>query len=409
MFWNWRSVRIAVGLALLVLGLIVVLPNVTGYTSLDGTVNARLVIVAAPIEGTVLNAPPKAGTRVAKGERLISVRNNRVNRFLLTELEADLRATQDTVKAIALHQAELNALSADLQDRLGLYKDAMIRNIDREVVIQERRIGANQARADERLGDLIRKQALRVSGHLSETELDRTRAAEEVARQELDGSKMELERLKLRREAAQRGVYIEEGRNDVPYSLQRIDEIAIATVSLASRRDEQQARLLKLQQQIAAESARVNLLGFAPLDGAIDSVVWRNYVVAGSDVTVGHELMNLLNCQDIFVDILVHEVDYDDIYPGRDAEVRLLGRGSSISGRVAFVRGNRADFEDKILAATLPRVEGRYAKIRVNLDPSDLNTDYSNFCQVGRSVQVRFSTRSVPFIRWLRSLWFSIS
>lgn len=409
MFWNRRSVRIGVGLALLILALIVVLPGITGYTSLDGTVNARLVIVAAPIDGTVLNTAPRSGTSLPTGGHLLSIRNDRVNRYQLSELQAEFKATQENLKAIASHETELIGLRDDLKTRLELYKNATIRSIDRAISVQEERVGADAAREEERLGDLIRKQALRVSGHLSESELGRAQMARDVARHELEGATSELARLKEKREAAKMGIYIDEGRNDVPYSLQRIDEITIALVNLATRRDEYRARVNKLEQQIAEETERVNKLGFAAVYSEIDGVMWRNYVVAGSNVTVGHELLNILDCHDLFVDILVHEVDYDELLPGREAEVRLLGRDSAIPGQVSFVRGSRADFEDKILAAGLPRMEGKYAKIRVNLSPSDLNTDYQNFCQVGRSVQVRFSARRIPLLRWLRSLWFSIS
>jgi multidrug resistance efflux pump len=409
MFWNRRIVRIGVGLALLVLGLILVLPSLTGYTSLDGTVNARIVIIAAPIEGTVLSFAPKASTPVDEGAHLLSVRNERVNRSLLSELQADLRASQESVKAILLHQAELNGLRDDLLRRLTSYREAMLENTDREIIAQEERIGANEAREAERKSDLERKQALRSSGHLSETELERARTGEEVAKHELDASKSELDRLRRKREAIEKGVYIEEGRNDVPYSLQRIDEIALLLITLATRRDEQQARVVKLQQQVAEEEERISRLGFASLRSDLSGVVWRNFVVEGSNVTVGQELVNLLDCRDLFVEIIVHEVDYDAIYPGRDAEVRLFGRAESIPGKVAFVRGSRADFEEKTLAAALPRIEGKYAKIRVNLAPSNLNTDFANFCQVGRSAHVRFPMRSIPVLRWLRSLWFSIS
>jgi multidrug resistance efflux pump len=409
MFWNRRVIRIGVGLALLILGLIVILPTITGYTSLDGTVNARLINVAAPIEGTVINPAPPAGDALTKGEHLLSIRNDRVNRYQLSELIAELRATQDTLKAMALQQGGLESLRNELQQRFETYRDAMVRNTDKEIIAQQERIGANESRAEERKSDLSRKQRLQVSGHLSESELDRTRSTEDVARHELDASHNELERLKAKREAAQKGIFIEEGRNDVPYSIQRIDEVTIALASLATRRGEQEARLIKLRQQIADEEDRVQKLGYASLRSELDGVMWRNYVVVGSNVVVGHELLSILNCHDLFVDIIVHEVDYDDIYPGRDAEVRLLGRDNSIPGRVAFVRGSRADFEDKISAASLPRTEGKYAKIRVELSPSELNTDFENFCQVGRSAQVRFRTRSIPFLRWLRSLWFTIS
>jgi hypothetical protein len=43
-------------------------------------VNARFAVLAAPIEGTVQNTPPKVGTALKQGEALLSIRNERVNR-----------------------------------------------------------------------------------------------------------------------------------------------------------------------------------------------------------------------------------------------------------------------------------------------------------------------------------------
>ncbi|WP_137045073.1 HlyD family efflux transporter periplasmic adaptor subunit [Pseudolabrys sp. FHR47] len=371
--------------------------------------NARFVVVAAPIEGAVVNSPPKAGTTVSEGEQLLIIQNERVNRSMLSEHQAELRATQAALKASLLRQTGLQSLRDDMLRRLAVYRKAMLENTDREIASQEERIGSSEARGTERKSDLERKQSLRSSGHLSAMELEKSVAGEDVAKHELEGARNELDRLRRKRAAIENDVYIEEGRNDVPYSLQRVDEIDLALKSLLAMRVEQEARIVKFQQQIADEEARTERLRFASVLSELTGVVWRNFVATGSNVTVGQELVNILDCRDLFVEILVHEVDYDDIYPGRDAEVRLLGRSDSIPGRVAFVRGSRADFEDRILAASLPRTEGKYAKIRIELVPSDLNTDYRNFCQVGRTVHVRFRRRSVPLLRWLRSLWFSIS
>jgi hypothetical protein len=65
MFFNSRFVRVLVGLLLLGVAVLAFLPALTGFTSLDGTVNARFAVIAAPIEGTVQNTPPKVGTAPA--------------------------------------------------------------------------------------------------------------------------------------------------------------------------------------------------------------------------------------------------------------------------------------------------------------------------------------------------------
>jgi hypothetical protein len=71
MIWNTRLVRVTVGLLLLAAGVVALLPTLTGYTSLDGTVNAPIGIVSAPIEGVVTNNPPKIGTFVPAGDDLV--------------------------------------------------------------------------------------------------------------------------------------------------------------------------------------------------------------------------------------------------------------------------------------------------------------------------------------------------
>ena len=75
--WNRRSVRITVGILLLVGGVMAILPALTGYTSLDGTVNARISIISAPIDGTVTSTPPKIGTALQAGAELLGIRNDR--------------------------------------------------------------------------------------------------------------------------------------------------------------------------------------------------------------------------------------------------------------------------------------------------------------------------------------------
>lgn len=89
MIWNHRITRIVVGLLLLTLVTVVSLPTITGFTSLDGTVNARFAVVNAPIDGTIAEEPLKVGSPVKAGQSLAEIRNTRVNRAILASLEAD--------------------------------------------------------------------------------------------------------------------------------------------------------------------------------------------------------------------------------------------------------------------------------------------------------------------------------
>ena len=50
----------------------------------------------------------------------------------------------------------------------------------------------------------------------------------------------------------------------------------------------------------------------------------------------------------------------------------------------------------------------RDARIRVQLLPSALNTDFGNFCQVGRAAQVRISKHNLQLTQWIKGLWFNL-
>lgn len=415
MFWNTRFARICVGLALLATCVIVLLPGFTGYTSLDGTVNARFALVSAPIEGVVSDTPPKVGTALPENTDVFFIANDRISRTAEAQLDADLGAAKERLQALQAQAKDLSALKTDLVNRLKEYQQASIAGIQQEIIVRQQRIATAQANKTSAEADLIRKQTLGATGVVAGSSVEQARAASVSATSEQTIAKAELERFQRQLEALKRGTFVGEGRNDVPYSQQRTDEVTIQLANVDAQIRTEKARIQQLNRQLLLERARNDRLSFAAVQVPFRGVIWRNNVVAGSNVVVGNELMRLLDCRELFVDILVDEVDYDRIKPGDHADVRLLGTSNVIHGRVLSVRGSAAAVEEVVLAAVPPKSQGKNARIRVVLDPSDMQTDYANFCQVGRTVQVRFARTSSleavaePVVNWVKSLWFSIS
>ncbi|GJD78259.1 HlyD family secretion protein [Methylobacterium gregans] len=415
MFWNSRFARICVGIALLATVVIVLLPGFTGYTSVDGTVNARFALVSAPIEGVVSDTPPKVGTALPEGTSVFFINNDRISRTAEAQLDADLGAAKERLQALEIQAKDLSALKADLVTRLKEYQQASIVGIQQEIIIRQQRISTAQANKASAEADLARKQTLGATGVVAGSSVEQARAASVSATSEQNIAKAELERLQRQLDALKRGTFVGEGRNDVPYSQQRTDEVTIQLANVEAQIRTEKARIQQLKGQLHLERARNDRLSLAAVQVPFEGVIWRNNVVAGSNVVVGNELMRLLDCRDLFVDILVDEVDYDEIKPGDRADVRLLGTSDIIGGHVLSVRGSAAAVEEVVLAALPPKSRGKNARIRVALDPSGMQTDYANFCQVGRTVQVRFARTSSlqtfadPVMNWVKSLWFSIS
>lgn len=409
MILNHRITRVTVGILLLILVAVVLLPSLTGFTSLDGTVNARLAVINAPIDGEIAGPPARIGTPVREGQPVAAIRNDRVSRANLASLRAEHWTALRRVAALERERDGLVRLRDQLSRRLEIFKDTTIAGLERELQIVEKRVEVARAQDTVARLDFDRRQELESKGIFTRKMVESAEAAGAVTGGEVEINSLTVELLKRRLDAARQGIFVlGDGQNDVPYSRQRQDEVIVRISDLNSRIAENRTRASQIEVQIAEEDKRVRNLEAATVNAPFNGVVWSRNIVSGSNVVLNSEMMRILDCRDLFVDILVPEVDYDEIYPGRGAEVRLLGRSEVFKGEVQAVKGSSAVVEKDQLAASEPETEERNARIRILLQRSALNTDFRNFCQVGRSVQVRISRRTVRLSQWIESLWFSI-
>ncbi|MDK1385692.1 efflux RND transporter periplasmic adaptor subunit [Sinorhizobium sp. 8-89] len=409
MILNHRMTRIAVGILLLMLVVAVLLPGLTGFTSLDGTVNARFATINAPIDGEIAEPPPPIGTPVAEGETLAIIRNERVNRTVLASLRAEHRTAVDRVAALERERDELVSLRDQLAERLAVFKSATIASLERELRILRKRVEVSRAQDVVARVDLDRRQELESKGIFTRKMVEAAEAAGAATGGELEISNLTVELLQQRLDAVRQDIFVvADGQNDVPYSRQRQDEVIVRINDLNTRIAENRTRASQTEQQMIEEEKRVGNLESATVPSPFEGVVWARSIVGGSNVVLNNEMMRILDCRELFVDILVPEVDYDEIYPGRDAEVRLFGRGEVFKGQVQALKGSSAVVEKDSLAANEPETDERNARIRILLAPSALNTDFANFCQVGRTVQVRISKHNLRITQWIKSLWFSL-
>lgn len=393
----------------MIVAVLVLLPGLTGFTSLDGTVNARFAIINAPIDGEIGQAPPRIGTPVAEGETLLTIRNGRVNRAILASLRADHQTAVDRVAALERERDALAALRDDLGERLDVFKSATIASLERELEILKKRVEVARAQDVVAQVDLGRRQELESKGIFTRKMVEAAQAAGAATGGEVEINNLTVELLQHRLDAVRQGIFVVgDGQNDVPYSRQRQDEVIVRIGDLNTRIAENKTRAAEVREQLIEEEKRIRSLEQATVPSPFGGVVWTRNVVNGSNVVLNNELLRILDCRQLFVDILVPEVDYDDIYPGRTAEVRLFGRAEVFEGQVQSVKGSSAVVEKDSLAANEPETDERNARIRVALQPSALNTDFANFCQVGRTVQVRFSKRTLRLTQWIESLWFSL-
>src|SRR6516225_7014780 len=75
-------------------------PSLWTVTSTEAVVNARIMTLHSPIEGTVRGAPPPVGKAVAAGSPLLEVENEYVDYSHLEELKIEVASLAERVTAL---------------------------------------------------------------------------------------------------------------------------------------------------------------------------------------------------------------------------------------------------------------------------------------------------------------------
>lgn len=407
MFLNTRFFRVSVGLLIFICLIIVLMPGVTGRSSLDGIVNARFSVISSPIAGVVSYTPPKVGSYLKKDYIITEIHNYHLDRINERRLESELDSAKKLSIAIKTQREFLENMLVKLEKSRGNFQKETVKNLESQLAKTRSDNDIRSAQLESATIDLKRKQNLVARKADSQSSLDTAQAIQKSSEGESAKSKTEIIRSSQQLDAARHGVYLGAAQNDVPYTQQRSDEISVILADLTKQDSINFANQKNAEMQLKYESEHNLFLAKFQVEMPHDGVIWSNDVVQGANVDIGQELMRILDCRDIFVDILVTSVD-DEITPGQEVEIRIFGRDDIIRGNIQFVLGSASNLKNIDLAAELPKGKGRNTQIRVAFSDKSIQSDYNNFCQVGRRSQVRIHTNNIHVTRWIKSLWYSI-
>jgi multidrug resistance efflux pump len=392
-----RVLRVSLGIALLVTSAGIYGPAILYTTAAEAVVNARVVAMKAPIEGEVVTGPPGEGSVVRRGEVLFDVSNQTVDRARLDTLLAE-RAGLDTKLA---NNAELTASLTAQQERSRRqsesYRQATVARL--ELMLKESRASVATARAnaeDARL-DHQRKSQLGAKGFAST-------AAVEQATQNLARTKAEVERTTAvadrvaeELKAAHGGIYVYQDRNNITYSEQHAEELALRLSEVAATRGELEARRAEIDREIAAETARIDRLTLATVAAPFDGVVWRPTVVTGGHVARDSAPLDLIDCSALYVTASLSSRKFDSIHRGDEAMVQIPASGDEHKGWVVDIRAVEGAAQSERFAAPMPALSGRRILVLIRLDEDSHLARDSKYCGVGLKADVRF-TGGTPVI-----------
>jgi multidrug resistance efflux pump len=379
--WS-RLLKMGGATVVLAVGAYAVMADQIAIATDNAVVSAYSVALRTPIDGVVGGATLRIGDKIQRGATLAEVENIRVDDQRLVDLREHLTAARAHLAAIATEQTALDTMRVDLERRSEAYVVASAARLEGAVAEAQDSLAALNDRRDEAQRVLDRRNALAQGGYASVADLDKARSDFSIASHEASAQQGRLDSLRAQLVAVKSGVVSEPGSNDVAYSRQRADEIAIRMADLAQQRALTTADIDDATARIESETARVERLRTAPMVSPTSGIVWKVNALAGEHIGAGAPVVQIVDCDAAFIIAQVPQNRVPDIEIGSQAEFRLSGDPVKRHGAVISVTGD-ATGGDQNLAAIPFIPQAPTATVRIQMPPNE-----DGVCPVGRTARV---------------------
>ncbi|MDE8344077.1 MAG: hypothetical protein POG24_09690, partial [Acidocella sp.] len=207
-------------------------------------------------------APPAAGTHVDVGRVVARITNKLVSRQLVQDLAAlAARLAADRVAMSAEH-ARLAAMAAGLLARERLHRQLLAAAYADQLRSAETDVQASVAKQRQSARDDARARFLGAYQVMAPAAVERADLAELTASNDAKGKAATRDALAIDAAAARDGVMIDANGNDVAYSGQRADEIALRITALdtAMARTRERSSEVEAREEPGLLAAAVDVL-----------------------------------------------------------------------------------------------------------------------------------------------------
>jgi multidrug resistance efflux pump len=400
MFTSLKNSKRAIGLGIALIAAVVLLPAMASFQSINAIVNTHYVVVKSPIEGALNGFSKMPGQPVEQGEELVRISNTRFKESAVNEMAVEQKTLAERSLGLQRHLKNLQQLQKDLQNRVSVHRTHEFLRLEEQLAQAKSEKKAQESLIREQQLIAQRNALLLKENFISSAQSEAAQYALEVTQSRLDIFQARIRLLETEKQAVQRFVYLGEGRNDVPYTQQRLDDVRLQITEVAARLRENEQRSADIQWQISQERDNMAVSREVLLQSPSKGVLWRKFGSNGTEVVIGTDLAHVITCDHLFLDVAVPESSLESFQIGKPVQYRLIGSTQWLTGHIQAVTGSGNNLQDVTLVAQLQR-EKKDARIFVKIDSSDLNKPQENLCYAGRKVDVK-----VPR-EWRPSVWLS--
>ena len=382
----WRlALKLGVGLALLGIGGVTVYQQLIVRTSREAVINARIVVIRAPMDGIVKAAGAAPGMAVTAGMAIGRIEDPLPDDSRAFQLQHEALAAARDADALAGTVGDLQRARGEADAQAEAYRHGRVRQDETRVAEAKAALAAAATRSADAVATEKRSAPIHQNGYLSDQAYERVVRAREVAQQDAVAAQKHLDGLAVELDAARGGTYLGDNYNDVPSSFQRARELTGRIAETRTQMGQLTQKSAAIAAELAAERQRLAARSSAVLSVPVEGTLWSVAAASGEYVRKGQELYQVLDCSNTLVTATVSERDYNELRIGDPVRFQVAGSGRAYRGTVSKL-GLTA--MDRSLA--IPPGEPRQ-QVAVQLsDPLQHTVDR---CAVGRSGELVFEDR----------------
>ncbi|GAA0033711.1 hypothetical protein BDS110ZK25_86460 [Bradyrhizobium diazoefficiens] len=158
-------------------------------SSVAAVVNARIVTLRSPIDGTVSAKPPQGSTQLSvvhEGDAILHVVNARGDRVRLDDLRRQMSRMENERPSFAAKLAAAETAQQDLARQAAQFRDGRILQLQARIAEIQSAIEAAAARREKAVAAVERASSLIKSGSVSTVEMARLTREQAIAQQTAD-------------------------------------------------------------------------------------------------------------------------------------------------------------------------------------------------------------------------------
>ena len=377
--------------------------NLSPIRSVQAFINGEITFVRSPIPGElqlqnekmVLGSKLKRGTRIGTIES--TVENPRVSVLTVEkqQLETSLHNVRRQLSGVKRQIQNRTKLSNLFKQQTGIQKTLQSDYARQEIEQYQSEIA--HARAEEKvaLADAQRFASLAEQGAVTISEADNEIARAQQASAMAKQAQAKIDRAKLKLEATEAGLQLE-GTRTLSYPETRVFELNVELTDLRQQKRNLEEQIQSIQSELLVTSEELQVQQNVSITAPTTGVIWSIDSQPQEMVEANQPIIQLLNCQNLWIDAFIQETDANKLVIGQKAEINLDGSTDiGWKGQVETIRAGVGRVEvgqyvvqppPEIARRQLPT---RVAAVRIKVDwqktfkPGD-------FCFAGRNVDVRF-------------------